>query len=83
MVLTTQDWLNRAKFVASFDSGDYAYFFFQEIQYTALIAGDDKNVRIKMQLVNEKGKLFCFKYPDAPHRTVLVQVPTGPDMKLF
>ena len=51
MVLTTQDWLNRAKFVASFDSGDYAYFFFQEIEYTALIAGDDKNVRVEILLL--------------------------------
>ena len=25
------DWLNRAKFVASFSSGSYAYFLFQEI----------------------------------------------------
>ena len=41
------DVLNRAKFVASFSSGDYTYFLFQEIDYIftdrAAVSGDSVN----------------------------------------
>ena len=38
--LANAAWLNKAKFVGSFSSGDYAYFLFQEIQYEELSSGD-------------------------------------------